>query len=87
MIFTPDTKIVGDVYNPETGLYLDLPADVQFYPQWWKHEPRLYERLVALRKEAGITVEDDLLFGSEEDMEGLMNNDELLKMMEEDDGE
>lgn len=84
MIFPVGTKMVGEQYDEGLQLYLDLPAERQLYPLWWKDHPRAYERLVELRKEKGIEVEDDLLIAPEDLGDDMLSNEELLKAADDD---
>lgn len=78
MFVSPDTKLDGDHWDPELGLFLDVAAEVQLYPLWWQDNPRTYEELQKRRKAKGIKVVDDLNIAPE-DLDGLMSNDDILK--------
>lgn len=60
MIVTEGTKVTGDHWDDELGLYLDVDATVQNYPFWWDQEPQAYAKLQEKRKAKGIEIEDEL---------------------------
>lgn len=84
MFVSPDVKLEGKYYDTELGLFLDVPAEVQLYPLWWKDSPRAYALLQERREERGIKVEDTLDIGPD-DLGDLMSNDDIMKEFEDDD--
>lgn len=60
MIVVPGTKIVGDHWDADLGLYLDVEAQYQLDMFWWEHDPMLYAALIGARKIEGIDIEDHL---------------------------
>ena len=48
------------VWDMETGLSLNVPAQMQLWPGWWNQKPDLYALLQEKRKAAGVVVQDDL---------------------------
>lgn len=59
--YTEDSEDqVDPIWAPEIGLALNIPAENQLWPGWWKSKPDIYKRLQELRSQHGITVQDDL---------------------------
>lgn len=84
MFVSPDTKLEGKYYDAELGLFLDVPAEVQSYPLWWRDHPRVYALLQERRKEHGIKVKDTLDIGPD-DLGDLLSNKDIMKEFEGDD--
>ena len=64
MIISPDAlpPLSGTmVVDPMTGYTLNYPLGLQEPPSWWVEHADVKDRVVALREEYGITVEDDML--------------------------
>lgn len=81
MFVSPDTKFEGEHYDDELGLFLDVPAEVQSYPLWWRDNPRAYALLQERRKALGIKVKDTLDIGPD-DLGDLLSNEDIMKEFE-----
>ncbi len=60
---------VKPIIDAETGYALNLPLGLQVEPGWAQAKPEMYAHIVAVRKELGIVIEDDLLVGDAPDEE------------------
>lgn len=78
MFVTSDTKLTGEFYDPYLDLYLDVAAEVQGYPLWWKDQPEKYEELKRRRAEEGIEVQDELDISPEDFADELLINDDIM---------
>lgn len=45
--------------DAESGYAINLPLGPQDYPGWQQDRPEVVRRIIALRKELGVVVEDD----------------------------
>jgi hypothetical protein len=52
--------IPDGVINDESGYAVNVPAIVQGYPYWWELEPKAWFRILDVRRELGITVDDQI---------------------------
>lgn len=42
----------------ECGYSINIPVEMQGYPGWWNDEPEIIARILKLRKERGIQIND-----------------------------
>jgi hypothetical protein len=52
------SRFEPNIVDPITGYSLSVPAIYQAPPFWWEDQPAAYRRILTLRREMGMTVDD-----------------------------
>ena len=52
--YLPDEPI----FDPESGLPLNTPVSLLYWPWWWEDQPENYARILEAREELGIEIDD-----------------------------